>query len=634
MKRRFPAPKRHARFSNRKIQTLRKDESGSALLMSLFVLTMMLITIGVGVDILLSERERVRLQTTLDNAVLAAADLDQELDAQFVVEDHFAKAGLSEFLTQIAVSETFNSKQVEATAIAMTPRVLTKSVRLDRVEIERYLRLLKEKHDAAEAEGIEITLELQQQFEAEARLEMQGANTFLMARANAMAEERVSDIEVALVVDVSGSMGWNGNRRLNDLKDAAEDFFDLVGNDGATGEGITSVSIVPYNHTVSVGADLLAHFTTTQWHTASACIRFRDADFQDVAISPDDELERVGHFVWGYNGYSTPTADNYTCVPGTGHRILPYETDISAMKSHINSLSAGGATASDIGMKWAAALLDPALQPVVETLVADGTVSNRLGQWPQNYDADNSMKVIVLMTDGENTDQFDLADRYKAPDLAFDPYANTHTVPGYTHVFPENQANRPPALSPVYYSQSWGASDPDDGWIVYLPNESYNDRLYRPKSAYTTNDDQWYPVSDLPEDAIQQTWQDLWLRYATRDAAYYFLRYSDPNGYWYYYYGRSYWYGGVPPYYDDVFDPVDVHDSYGTVDDRLRDICDAVRLKNVAVFSIAFEAPSAGVAVMQYCASTAGNFYDVDGTDLSYAFTSIANQINHLRLVQ
>ncbi len=37
---------------------------------------------------------------------------------------------------------------------------------------------------------------------------------------------------------------------------------------------------------------------------------------------------------------------------------------------------------------------------------------------------------------------------------------------------------------------------------------------------------------------------------------------------------------------------------------------------------------------MQNCASTDGHFFDVEGTEISEAFQSIANQITLLRLVQ
>jgi hypothetical protein len=69
-------------------------------------------------------------------------------------------------------------------------------------------------------------------------------------------------------------------------------------------------------------------------------------------------------------------------------------------------------------------------------------------------------------------------------------------------------------------------------------------------------------------------------------------------------------------------------------DNNLRDICDAANAQNILVFAIGFEAPAGGQAVMQYCASSDAHYYDVDGIEISDAFASIARTINSLRLIQ
>lgn len=134
---------------------------------------------------------------------------------------------------------------------------------------------------------------------------------------------------------------------------------------------------------------------------------------------------------------------------------------------------------------------------------------------------------------------------------------------------------------------------------------------------------------------MQQSWQDLWNIFWTRDAAQYFFYYSDPDGYWCQdWEGWWYWEGDLPSFYWDVRSPTTLHDSYSQVDDRLEDICDEIKKEEVIIFAIAFEAPQGGQDVMKYCASSDGHYYDVVGTDLSVAFKSIASQINHLRLIQ
>ena len=81
----------------------------------------------------------------------------------------------------------------------------------------------------------------------------------------------------------------------------------------------------------------------------------------------------------------------------------------------------------------------------------------------------------------------------------------------------------------------------------------------------------------------------------------------------------------------------DIVDEYvwdDEADRRLREICNVARTNDIIVFSIAFQAPARGQAVMRHCATTDAHYYEVQSADISDAFTSIARTINQLRLVQ
>jgi hypothetical protein len=69
-------------------------------------------------------------------------------------------------------------------------------------------------------------------------------------------------------------------------------------------------------------------------------------------------------------------------------------------------------------------------------------------------------------------------------------------------------------------------------------------------------------------------------------------------------------------------------------DARTKAICDAAKEKGVIVFTIGFEAPSGGKAVIKDCASSDSHFFDVKGLEISDAFSSIASSIRKLRLTQ
>jgi Flp pilus assembly protein TadG len=102
------APKRLAKKDI--IDRFGRDEHGSILILSLFLLVLMLMIAGMSVDQMRAETQSARLQSTLDRAVLAGASLEQTLDSEDVVRDYFAKAGLTEFLTDVTVVEGSNPK--------------------------------------------------------------------------------------------------------------------------------------------------------------------------------------------------------------------------------------------------------------------------------------------------------------------------------------------------------------------------------------------------------------------------------------------------------------------------------------------------------------------------------------------
>jgi hypothetical protein len=69
-------------------------------------------------------------------------------------------------------------------------------------------------------------------------------------------------------------------------------------------------------------------------------------------------------------------------------------------------------------------------------------------------------------------------------------------------------------------------------------------------------------------------------------------------------------------------------------DSLLQNICDAAKNRNIVIWSIGFEVTDHGANVMRNCASSPSHFFRVEGVQISEAFSSIARQINQLRLTQ
>ncbi|MEP4192308.1 MAG: hypothetical protein ABJN51_14575, partial [Sneathiella sp.] len=89
---------------------------------------------------------------------------------------------------------------------------------------------------------------------------------------------------------------------------------------------------------------------------------------------------------------------NHYCPPP----VLPLTAEKTAIKSHIDSMEASGATAVNVGLIWGWR----AISPRWNGLWYDSSTVNIPSGYsalPLNYGEDFMDKVVVLMTDGENT---------------------------------------------------------------------------------------------------------------------------------------------------------------------------------------------------------------------------------------
>ena len=385
--------RRLGRALGRVARRFARAEDGVLMIFGLFVLLVMMMAAGLAVDTIRHERERARTQATLDRAVLAAADLRQTLTPQEVVADYFVKAGLSDRLGEVDALTSLNHKQVTASTAFDVPTML---------------------------------------------LHMVGVDTLGVAT-TARAEERVTDVEISLVLDVSGSMGWHN--RLTNLRRAATEFVTTVMPEVDRGQdrGVTTVSLVPYATSVNVGGDLMALYNVNRVHTHSNCVLFQDADYNDAALPPSRPLTQYEHFDpgnGGYSGYNPYQIAKPLCprAAASGQRernaLIPLSTDRAALTSAIANLEADNSTETDAGMRWGIAMLDPQTRPVVDALVAQGRVGPSASGRPLAYRAEDSLKVAVLMTDGEPQAPFDLNPKLKGGDsnVWYDKETNQYSV--------------------------------------------------------------------------------------------------------------------------------------------------------------------------------------------------------------
>lgn len=515
-----------------------RDESGAMAAPACFTILAMVAVGGIGVDLMRMERDRTLLQYTLDRAVLAAADLDQPKAPDAVVLDYLTKSGLEEYYQTPWWESGIGFKKVQGTIDTTFPTHLLQHAGVD--ELPMY--------------------------------------------ATSRAEESIDGLEISLVLDVSGSMG--SNSRLDNLKVAAKDFIDTMV--ASTTEGKMSISIVPYATQVSLPESLydLYNIDTpadSDGNIHSRCVNFTASDFQTTTLSPTAELEGTMHFTpWDSTSrdnrtrYTNPTLiSTPVCEDDSSREILPFQKDATVLKNYIENFDAGGNTSIDIGMKWGTALLDPTARPVINALTTGtgATVPSDFSARPAEYNDSDTVKVIVLMTDGQNTSQY---------------YVESDHREGNSNVWYDSATRR---------------------YSTYNPS---NGRYYwHDVSSYW----QTQPYGNNPE---RLNWADLFA-YTSLKYLYYGL-YRDWMGTSS---ARNTWYYGV-------------YDSYGnsTKNTRTRNICQAAKDQGIIVYTIGFEAPSNGVAVLQDCASSDSHYFDVQGLEISDAFASIATSIRQLRLTQ
>ncbi|MFC6637600.1 Tad domain-containing protein [Sulfitobacter sediminilitoris] len=449
-----------------------------------FMVFCMMMIGGIGVDMMRHEMERTRIQAVADRAVLAAADLDQTLDPEFVVRDYFTKSGIGDFVSQVDVDEGLNYRTVTVDA----------STDVNTMFMD-YL--------------------------GRQTLHVPGIST---------AEEKVNKVEISLVLDISGSM--RRNNKMPHLKDAASVFLDTVLK--SDNQDLISVSIVPYTAQVNAGGNIFSMMDVNQKHIWSYCIDFTDADFNNTAVYAGNNFggepyEHMQHFDAGYYWNGRDNGSDNIGNPGCPKRdfetVFAFSQDIEVLKARINQFEPRANTAIHLGMKWGVAMLDPAWNAFNQALPeVDPVFRDRPAAFPDpsNPSSSETLKTVILMTDGENVTTQRISDSY---------YRNSS------------------------HARHW--------------------------SNYPLN---WY-LSHYVRSSDRSNWK--------------YSKYSPSKA-----------------------------------DSLLSNICDAAKNKNIIIWSIGFEVTDHGANVMRDCASSPSHFFRVEGVEITDAFSSIARQINQLRLTQ
>nr|WP_272490791.1 pilus assembly protein TadG-related protein [Mesobacterium pallidum] len=491
--------------------------------MSIFAVFMFMIILimgGIGIDMMRTELKRMKLQATLDRALLAAANLDQTLDPETVVRDYFAKAGVEGEITDVQVASGTTSRRVSATAEADVRSLF---------------------------------------------LQVLGRDSF-EARVASVASERVNDVEISLVLDISGSMSED---KMTNLQDAAALFVAemLTPNN----RDRVSISLVPYSEHVNAGPLIMDQLDTTRLHDYSHCVEMPDSAFDETALDLSVRYEQAQHYQWNYYGTYADVRIP-VCPMQAYERITPFSQDPVALTTQIRSFQPQAGTSIFLGMKWGAALLDPAFRPITASLAADNVVDGVFAGRPVAYPAEGedqtTDKMVVLMTDGMND------------------YSN--------RIQPKNYA--------TYQQRALWAE-------LNLWHWFYNERGHDNSTILGVND--WDGVTEsLAVDAGHGAAAAV-----AMDTIYDGLA------------APSFFGNGAGSYRTQKYTP-----AQG--DTLLRNICTAAKADGIVIWAIGFEVPQHSDTVMSGCASSPDHYFSVSGDEITDAFAAIARNINQLRLTQ
>lgn len=423
MTRTFAEIPREERAARRVISGFARNEDGVITIFTIFIMLMMLMVGGIGVDLMQNEMRRTALQNTVDRAVLAAADLDQTSEPTAVVEDYFDKTGLREFLTEVKPDRGLNYRNVTAEAYMRSNTQFMSLLGVDSLPVPAFSQAI----------------------------------------------EDVPNVEISLVLDVSGSMRNSG--RMKNLRPAAKNFIDIVllGSAAAT----TSINLIPYAGQTNPGPFMFARlggdrygvsalddddggenelFNNTQlpasepagtgsdpsaryvYPNVSSCLdidRFNSNDFQHDRLPSQGYYQQTAHFMnWRLatelvrdqdgnivlfdendevvtTGGTARSVMDWGWCPQDQNSIIYASNNATVLKSRIDAMRMHDGTGTHYAMKWALALLNPASQPDFHEMAkpANNMIPDQFSDRPLPYEDSETVKYIILMTDGQITEQ-------------------------------------------------------------------------------------------------------------------------------------------------------------------------------------------------------------------------------------
>lgn len=648
-------------FERLRLDDFQDTEDGNVTIFSVFMVVIILMITGASVDLMRLESTRVSMQSTMDRAVLAAADLDQVQDPSTVVHDYLAKAGMSGALSSTSVSSALNARTVSSAG----------SIDIDTIFMH-----------------------------------MSGFDT-LTAPALSTADERVANVEISLVLDISGSMRFNN--RMDRMRPAAQHFVNKVMSEDSN--GVTTLNLIPFAGHVNPGSSLFNYLRGERPKIKKGNNGWGNGD-QDApgnslcnnnAENADegaaDPSCNGGDTSAGTGGTSDPVVEDFfpEWHRDIDNAVFYFDTDGDDVydRAHLIDDFPGNASRdADDFFKGGAAFL----------LAHDNQLSSPSQFLGVSIKGGNNGSIRYFQVKGDqNGPEEDIGptkhnkkrlpgDVYDYDEIDFDTWAQSYVSPTPTEPEPEPEPDPAPSGSPGNSNQN--VNMPSSCVEIY-DNEFLNTDMPT-SSDYVPHFMFW----DIASDVMEWGWcpgEDATVQYYSDDRQHlvdyigdmpmydgtglpYGMKYAlallDPNNRDDVSYlisqglvdsrfqGRPIdWYDNETEKYivlmtdgqtTDQYRPNDPtaeinntvelsnqgSSSYHNFSNQSKNVsnlqlqCSLAKSLGVTVFTIAFETSTAATNDMRACASSVSHFFHVQGNQIAEAFDMVARQINNLRLIQ
>jgi Flp pilus assembly protein TadG len=208
----------------------------------------------------------------------------------------------------------------------------------------------------------------------------------------------IKKLELALALDNTGSMASSG--KMTNLKSAAHTLLTTLKNAAKT-DGDVKVAIIPFDTTVRIGTtyedqpwfDIDSAMDCNGWLPGTGCTSANWKNYWKGCV-------RDRAYPYDVQDDPPTVATQKTLYPvddcGSLAVAMPLSTDWTALNNKVDEMSPNGNTNVTIGLVWAWHALTAGI-PYTEAAAA----------------APNLDKVIIILTDGDNTESWDNANSKK-----------------------------------------------------------------------------------------------------------------------------------------------------------------------------------------------------------------------------